>query len=92
MDMARRRLVAEAEVSRLVLKSIIHSTRLPMSVRQAAVQQLASMDRNTSHTRIRNRCTVTGRPRAVYTDLKVSRIIFREWAAKGDLPGISKAR
>ena len=92
MDMARRRMVAAAEVPRLVLKSIIRSTRLPMSVRQAAVQQLAGMDRNTSHTRIRNRCVETGRARAVYNDFRVNRMIFRKWALNGELPGICKFR
>lgn len=92
MDMARRRLAADAEVPRLVLKSIVYSTRLPAPIRQAAVEQLASMDKNTSPTRIRNRCIVTGRPRSVYRDVRLSRIIFREWALNGELPGIMKQR
>lgn len=92
MDRIRREMFAKAEVKRLVLKSIVMSSRLPMSVRQAATKQLAEMPYNTSATRIRMRCIITGRPRAVDTFTGLSRIMFREMARKGELPGIWKAR
>jgi small subunit ribosomal protein S14 len=85
-------MVRDAEVPRLVLKSIAMSSQLPGAVRGAAQRQLAEMSRNTSATRIRMRCTITGRPRAVLADLKMSRIKFRELASSGELPGICKMR
>lgn len=91
MDMARRRMYAENEIPRLVLKSITMSSRLPASVRLAAQKKLAEMPFNTSATRIRQRCVLTGRPRAVDTATKMSRIMFRQLASEGKLPGIWKA-
>lgn len=92
MDMARRRMVRDAEIPRLVLKSIIMSTRLPTAVRAAAQRQLAEMPPNTRPGRIRMRCVVTSRPRAVFSDLGISRLVFRELASLGKLPGICKKR
>jgi small subunit ribosomal protein S14 len=92
MDMLRRRMVRDAEVPRLVLKSIVMSSRLPSAVRGAAQRQLAEMSPNTSASRIRMRCTITGRPRAVFSDLKMSRIMLRDLASSGQLPGICKQR
>ncbi|PXF43020.1 Ribosomal protein S14, mitochondrial [Gracilariopsis chorda] len=92
MDQVRRRLFAEAEIPRLVLKSIIMSSRLPPSVRQAAQARLSAMPANTSATRIRMRCVLTGRPRAVDSKTRLSRIMFRKLASEGQLPGIWKAR
>jgi len=91
MDVARRRMFAEAEIPRLVLKSITMSSRLPASVRLAAQKQLAEMPYNTSASRIRSRCVITGRPRAVDTRTGLSRIAFRDLASNGLLPGIWKA-
>lgn len=92
MDMARRQMVRDAEVPRLVLKSIIMSTRLPAVVRSAAQRQLSEMPANTSATRIRQRCILTGRPRAVLTDMRISRIAFRDLASFGKIPGVCKVR
>lgn len=92
MDQVRRRMFAAAEIPRLVLKSIVMSSRLPPSVRQAAQNRLAEMPFNTSPTRIRMRCVLTGRPRAVDSKTRLSRIKFRELASEGSLPGIWKAR
>ncbi len=92
MDMARRRMFADAEVQRLALKAISMSTRLPRAVRLAAVSQLAEMPRNTSATRIRMRCVETGRPRAVIKEFGLSRLAFRRHASNGRLPYVWKAR
>lgn len=92
MDMVRRRLFAAAEPSRMVLKSIVMSSRLPWSVRQAAQRTLAEKPNNTSATRIRMRCVITGRPRAVDSRTGLSRIMFRKLASDGLLPGVWKAR
>ena len=57
----------------------------------AATLKLAEMPRNSSKTRIRNRCEVTGRPRAYYRKLKMSRIALRELGSKGVIPGLVKS-
>lgn len=92
MDKLRREMFSNAEIQRRALKSIVMSSRLPLSVRLAAQKQLAEMPKNTSATRIRMRCVLTGRPRAVCSVTKLSRIKFRELASDGELPGIWKAR
>jgi small subunit ribosomal protein S14 len=62
-----------------------------MEERFNARLKLAKLPRNSSRTRIRNRCEVTGRPRAVYRKLKLSRIALRELGAKGLVPGLLKS-
>lgn len=57
----------------------------------AARQQLALLPRNSAPTRLCNRCEITGRKRAYYRKFKVSRIVLRELAASGQLPGVQKA-
>lgn len=53
--------------------------------------QLSKIPRNASKVRIRNRCTLTGRARGVYRKFKLSRIVFRELASVGQIPGITKS-
>jgi small subunit ribosomal protein S14 len=62
-----------------------------MEERFAAALKLAQLPRNSSATRIRNRCEVTGRPRGYYRKLKLSRIALRELGAKGLIPGLVKS-
>ncbi len=59
--------------------------------RFAARLKLAELPRNSSPTRIRNRCELTGRPRAVYRKFKLSRIALRELASTGQIPGMVKS-
>jgi small subunit ribosomal protein S14 len=54
-------------------------------------RQIQRLPRNSSRTRLRNRCWVTGRPRGVYSDFGLSRNVFREWAHEGLLPGVVKS-
>lgn len=91
-DKIRRRLFADAELQRKALKSITMSSRLPLSVRLAAQKQLQEMPNNTCPSRIRMRCKLTGRPRAVCRYTGLSRIMFRQLASHGELPGVWKAR
>jgi len=63
----------------------------PVEERFAASLKLAEMPRNGSATRIRNRCEVTGRPRAYYRKLKVSRIALRDLGNNGQIPGLVKS-
>jgi small subunit ribosomal protein S14 len=87
----RRKMNKGAEAKRKRLKAIIAKKDTPMEERFSAVLKLAQMPRNTSKTRIRNRCEVTGRPRAFYRKLKMSRIALREMANLGMIPGMVKS-
>jgi len=73
------------------LKAIAHDKKLPMEERFAATLKLAELPRNSSATRIRNRCELTGRPRAYYRKHRMSRIALRELGNKGLIPGLVKS-
>ena len=62
-----------------------------MEDRFTARLKLAELPRNSSRVRIRNRCELSGRPRAVYRKFKLSRIALRELASTGQIPGMVKA-
>ena len=87
----RRKMAKQARPGRDRLKAIIMDKTKPMEERFAATLKLAEMPRNSSKTRIRNRCEVTGRPRAFYRKLKMSRIALRELGSKGVIPGLVKS-
>lgn len=88
----RRRKMAKSESGRRArLKAIARDKDKPMEDRFAASLKLAELPRNSSPTRIRNRCEVTGRPRAYYRKLKMSRIALRELGSKGLIPGLVKS-
>jgi small subunit ribosomal protein S14 len=73
------------------LKAIARDKNLTMEERFAATLKLAELPRNSAKSRIRNRCEVTGRPRAYYRKLKMSRIALRELGSKGVIPGLVKS-
>ena len=73
------------------LKKIIKNKKLPLEDRFAAQLKLAKIPRNSSKTRIRNRCEISGRPHGVYRKLKISRIALRDLASKGKIPGMTKS-
>jgi small subunit ribosomal protein S14 len=87
----RRKLAKKYSGRRSRLKEIAQDKDLPMEERFAAVLKLAELPRNSAPSRIRNRCEVTGRPRAFYRKLKMSRIALRELGAKGLIPGLVKS-
>jgi small subunit ribosomal protein S14 len=87
----RRRLAKKYSGRRSRLKEIVRDKSLPMEDRFAAALKLAQVPRNSSKTRIRNRCEVTGRPRGVYRKLKMSRIAMRDLGSKGLVPGLVKS-
>ena len=87
----RRRLVALKAAKRKALKEIVMNQSLPMEERFRAQLELAAMPRNSAKVRIRNRCEVTGRPRAYYRKLKMSRIALRELGSLGAVPGLVKS-
>jgi small subunit ribosomal protein S14 len=87
----RRKLVAQQANKRAKLKAVISDRNLSIEDRFKATLKLASLPRNGSKTRIRNRCEVTGRPRAFYRKLKMSRIALRQLGNSGQIPGIVKS-
>ena len=89
---ARRRRMAKRFAGRRArLNEIAHDKDRPMEERFAATLKLAELPRNSSATRIRNRCEVTGRPRGYYRKLKLSRIALRELGSLGMIPGLVKS-
>ena len=79
------------ESKRNRLKDIINDKEKPGEDRFVAALKLAELPRNSSKTRIRNRCLVTGRPRGYYRKLKMSRIALREMGSDGKIPGLVKS-
>jgi small subunit ribosomal protein S14 len=87
----RRKMSKQFAARRKKLKAIVQDKKLPVEERFAATLKLAAMPRNSSATRIRNRCEITGRPRAYYGKHKMSRIALRELGNKGLIPGLVKS-
>ncbi|MDZ5697588.1 MULTISPECIES: 30S ribosomal protein S14 [Phyllobacteriaceae] len=87
----RRKMVDRYAAKRAALKAIIKDQQQPMEERFKAQLQLAELPRNSSKTRIRNRCEITGRPRAYYRKLRLSRIALREMGNSGLIPGLVKS-
>ncbi|WP_412057817.1 30S ribosomal protein S14 [Bartonella sp. DGB2] len=87
----RRELTKRYASRRARLKSIVMDQNLPLEERFKATIQLAEMPRNSAKVRIRNRCEVSGRPRAYYRKLQMSRIALRELGSLGYIPGIVKS-
>jgi small subunit ribosomal protein S14 len=87
----RQKLTARDAAKRAKLKAVLHDKDVAGEERFVAQLKLAAMPRNGSATRIRNRCELTGRPRAVYRKFKLSRIALRELASTGQIPGMVKS-
>ncbi|PLP60994.1 30S ribosomal protein S14 [Mesorhizobium loti] len=87
----RRKLVDQYAAKRKALKEIVMDQSKPMDERFRAQLKLAALPRNSAKIRIRNRCEVTGRPRAFYRKLKVSRIALRDLGNTGQIPGLVKS-
>ncbi len=90
-DKKRRRLAKKYKTRRTRLKKIAADRSLPAEERFAARLKLAELPRNSSPTRIRNRCELTGRPRGYYRKLRMSRIALRELGSQGLIPGMIKS-
>ncbi|SEG19381.1 30S ribosomal protein S14 [Bosea lathyri] len=87
----RKALVKKFAGKRARLLAIANDESQSMDERFLARLKLAELPRNSAPTRVRNRCEVTGRPRAVYRKLKMSRIALRELGNKGLVPGLVKS-
>jgi small subunit ribosomal protein S14 len=86
-----KRLVKLNAGKRDALKAIANDESLPLEDRFEARLKLAKLPRNSSKTRIRNRCEITGRPRAYYRKLRMSRIAMRDLGSSGQIPGLVKS-
>lgn len=87
----RKRLVKQFAAKRARLKAVALNEALPLEERFEARLKLAEMPRNSAPSRVRNRCELTGRPRAYYRKVRMSRIALRELASKGQIPGMVKS-
>jgi small subunit ribosomal protein S14 len=87
----RRKLVAQYASKRKALKALAKDQTKRPEERFAARLKLAELPRNSSKVRIRNRCELTGRPRATYRKFKLSRIALRDLASTGQIPGMVKS-
>ena len=87
----RRKLSKKYSGRRSRLKAIAQDKTKPMEERFAATLKLAELPRNSALVRVRNRCEITGRPRAYYRKLRMSRIALRELGSKGLIPGLVKS-
>jgi small subunit ribosomal protein S14 len=88
---AVRKTVKKYAAKRAELKAIAADEGRSLEERFDARLRLAELPRSSSPTRIRNRCDVTGRPRAFYRKLKMSRIALRELGSLGQIPGLVKS-
>jgi len=86
-----KRLVKQYAGKREALKAIANNDSLPLEDRFEARLKLAEIPRNANPTRVRNRCTTTGRPRGVYRKFGLNRIEIRNLGLKGLIPGLTKS-
>ncbi len=86
-----KQLVKQYAGKRETLKAIANNESLPLEERFEARLKLAELPRNSSKVRIRNRCEISGRPRAYYRKLRMSRIALRDLGSAGLIPGLVKS-
>ena len=87
----RRKMSDQYAAKRAALNAIVHDKSASPEERFNATLKLAELPRNSARNRIVNRCNVTGRPRAYYRKLGMSRIALRELGLRGDVPGLVKS-
>jgi small subunit ribosomal protein S14 len=87
----RMKLAKSLRTKRARLKAIAVDRTAPPDERFAAQLKLAELPRNSSATRVRNRCALTGRPRGYHRKFKLSRIALRVLASTGHIPGMVKS-
>ena len=87
----REKLVKRHAAKRIALKKIIRNLNSSDDERAVAVAKLSALPRDSSPSRQRNRCAITGRPHGVYRKFGLARNKLREAAMKGEIPGLTKA-
>ena len=90
-DLKRRKTVKKFAKKRAELQAVIDNAKISDEDRFAARQKLQQLPRNSSPTRLRNRCKLTGRPRGVFRKLGLGRNMLRVIAMRGEIPGVVKA-
>ena len=90
-DKKRRRMTDKDAARRAALKAQVMDRTASPEERFEAALKLATLPRNGSKVRLHNRCEVTGRPRGVYRKFKLGRVMLRELASKGQIPGMVKS-
>jgi small subunit ribosomal protein S14 len=90
-DQKRMKLVAKYQKKRDALLAIIQDSKVSEEERYEARLKLQQLPRNANPTRLRNRCAITGRPRGVFRKFGLGRSKLREFAMRGEIPGIVKA-
>ena len=90
-DQKRRKLVKKYAKKRADLVAIMNNTKASDEVRFAARLKIQQLPQNSNPTRLRNRCAITGRPRGYFRKFGLGRNKLREFAMRGEIPGIVKA-
>jgi len=90
-EQKRRDTVKKFAAKRAELNAIMTNVSLSEEERSAARQKLQALPRDSSPVRLRNRCALTGRPRGVFSKFGLGRIKLREYAMRGEIPGVVKA-
>ncbi len=90
-ELKRRDTVKKFAGKRAELKAAISNVALSEEERSAARLKLQALPRNSSPVRLRNRCALTGRPRGVFSKFGLGRTKLREFAMRGEIPGVVKA-
>ena len=90
-ELKRTKLVKRHAAKRVELKKIIRNLNTSENDRAVAVAKLSSLPRDSSPSRQRNRCAITGRPHGVYRKFGLARNKLREAAMNGEIPGLTKA-
>jgi len=87
----RRATVAKYAAKRAELQSVIHGAKVSEEDKEAARLRLQKLPRDASPTRLRNRCSLTGRPRGYFRKFGLARNKLRDLAMRGEIPGVTKA-
>ncbi len=87
----RKAVVKRYAAKRAELKEILRSPKTSPEDKDVAEQKLRALPRDSSATRIRNRCQLTGRPRAYYRKFGLCRLALRDRSMRGELPGVTKS-
>ncbi|MCU0670744.1 MAG: 30S ribosomal protein S14 [Myxococcota bacterium] len=90
-DLHRKKLIAKHAAKRAELRTRLQDPELPVDEKFAVQAAFAKLPRNSCPTRKNNRCALTGRSRSFYKKFGISRIMLRELALAGQLPGVRKS-
>ncbi|HJL40949.1 MAG TPA: 30S ribosomal protein S14 [Myxococcales bacterium LLY-WYZ-16_1] len=90
-NLQRKELVDRYAAKRKALKAIVADPNQPEEKKAEAVVKLQQLPRDSSRTRVRNRCRVTGRPRGFYRKFEISRVALRDLGNRGEIAGLTKA-